>query len=288
MAGAAVPYPSGAVQQYLFDTPLGVISDRQNRLWTIDHGNHGFATARILAFDLRNGNVVHDHTFGPEIAPPGSLLQDLAITPDGRTIFIADASLWRKSPAIIVYDVATKEARRFLEAHESVSVQNFRIRNRGKEMSFLGGLVTMKVGVDGIVVDNSGTWLYYGAINHSGLYRAPIDKLANASLPPRELEKLVERYSDKPLSDGLAIDAAGNIYVTDVEHGAIALVDEERNVSTFVRSPRIRWADGLAFGPDGALYSADSALAEQILQTSEHIAMQGPYFIFRVNPVSAP
>lgn len=284
--GAAVPYPSGAVQPHLFDTPLGVIADQQNRLWTIDHGNHGFASARVLAFDIESGKVAHDHTFGKEIAPAGSMLQDLAITPDGKTIFIADASLWRKSPAIVVYDIASRTARRVLESHESVNAQNFLIRTPEREMSFVGGLVAMKVGVDGIVVDESGRWLYYGAMNHSGLYRAPLDKLANAALPSRELENLVERYSDKPLSDGLAIDTAGNIYVADVEHGAVALVDLQRNVATLLRSPEIRWADSLAFGPDGSLYIADSALAEQILQTAEHIAAQGPYYVFRVAPVA--
>ena len=40
--GAAVPYPSGASQQTLFITVLGLVVDERNILWTIDHGNHGF------------------------------------------------------------------------------------------------------------------------------------------------------------------------------------------------------------------------------------------------------
>ena len=38
VAGAAVPYPSGTVQPHLFNTVLGLVIDRRNRLWTIDHG----------------------------------------------------------------------------------------------------------------------------------------------------------------------------------------------------------------------------------------------------------
>ena len=58
--------------------------------------------------------------------------------------------------------------------------------------------------------------------------------------------------------------------------------DTQKNISTLVRSSKIRWADGLSFGPDGYLYIADSAIPEQILQTSKHIHSQGPYFIFRL------
>ena len=61
--GASVPYPSIQQQAELFDTVLGVVIDRHNRLWTIDNGNHGFGAARLIAFDLATGKVAHDHEF---------------------------------------------------------------------------------------------------------------------------------------------------------------------------------------------------------------------------------
>jgi sugar lactone lactonase YvrE len=282
--GAAVPFPNGTVQPHLFNTVLGLVVDRQDRLWTIDHGNHGFGTARLLAFDIASGNIVHDHEFRPDIAPAGSLLQDLQVSADGETVFIADASLWRKRPAIIVYDIATRDARRVLESHVSVSAQNYLIRNPNRDMSFLGGLVTLKTGVDGIALDAGNNWLYFGAMNHGGLFRVPVRDLRNPVLASRDLENAVERYSDKPLSDGLSSDLSGNIYITDVEHGAVLLVDGDRTLQTVIKSGKIRWADSLSFGPDGWLYLADSALSEQILQTTDHVAAAGPYFIFRFQP----
>jgi sugar lactone lactonase YvrE len=56
---------------------------------------------------------------------------------------------------------------------------------------------------------------------------------------------------------------------------------------TLIRSPEIRWPDALSFGPDGYLYVADSALAELILQSREHIDASGPYKIFRFKPGTA-
>ncbi len=281
---AAEPYPNGTVQPHLFDTVLGLVIDRHNRLWTIDHGNHGFRTARLLAFDLASGDVVHDHEFRAAVAPAGSMLQDLQVSADGRTVFIADASIWRKSPALVVYDVETRTARRVLESHPSVSAEDYLIRTPTRDMSYLGGLVSLKAGVDGIAIDADNTWLYYGAINQSGLYRIAVRDLLDPLLPAGQLSNRVQRYSDKPMSDGLSSDIDGNVYVTDVEHGAVMLVDRDRRLTTLIKSSQIRWADGLSFGPDGWLYLADSAIPDLVLKSSEHIAQQGPYFIFRFRP----
>lgn len=284
--GAAEPFPNGTLQPHLFDTVLGVVIDRQNRLWTIDHGNHGFRQARLIAFDLATGELAHDHAFRPTIAPAGSMLQDLQVSADGNTVFIADASIWRKSPALIVYDVATRSARRVLESHPSVSAENYLIRTDARDMSYLGGIVSLKAGVDGLALDAANEWLYYGAINQSGLYRVPARDLLDPLLPERQLANRVERFADKPMSDGMSTDRDGNIYITDVEHGAVCRVDAAGELETLIRSPRVRWADGLSFGPDGWLYVADSALQELILQSSDHIDRQGPYHIYRFQPGS--
>ncbi len=66
---ASVPFPDLQSQRRLFDTVLGVTIDSQDRLWTIDHGNHGMRTARLLAFDIESGELVHDQSFDKSIAP---------------------------------------------------------------------------------------------------------------------------------------------------------------------------------------------------------------------------
>jgi len=280
--GASVPYPDGASQATLFDSVLGVVVDRFNRLWTIDHGNHGIRTARLLAFDLDSGELLHDQRFADEIAPAGSFLQDLQVSADGRTVIIADASFWRKKPAIIVYDIESASARRVLESHSSVAAENYLIRSHNRNMSFGGGIVSLRGGVDGIALGEE--WLYYGALSGSALSRVRLSDLTNSSMPDSQIAARVERYATKPLSDGLSIDVDGNVYITDVEHGSIFLADTNREPRTLVRSSSIRWPDALSFGPDGWLYVADSALADVVLQSHEHIESSGPYKIFRFQP----
>lgn len=280
--GASVPFPSLRLQQELFDTPLGVVIDRFDRLWVIDHGNHGTRSAHIVAIDLNSGDVLRNQSLDKSIAPAGSILQDLQVSADGRTVVIADASFWRKQPALIVYDVETGDARRVLEGHASVAAENYMIRTHDHDIKFLGGMLALRGGVDGIALGTE--WLHFGALNGSGLYRIRLKDLRNESLPASQLATRVERYSDKPLSDGLSVDKVGGVYITDVEHGAIFRVDASRGLSTLIQSSKIRWPDALSFGPDGYLYVADSALPELILKSTEHIQANGPYRVFRFRP----
>ena len=64
VAGEARPLPDASWQARrggdtdgkalpFFDAVLGVRIDRQGRLWTLDHANHGIGQPRLLAFDVR-------------------------------------------------------------------------------------------------------------------------------------------------------------------------------------------------------------------------------------------
>lgn len=282
--GAAEPYPSGAAQPELFDTVLGIAVDRRNRLWAIDHGNHGFGEARLLAFDLNTDTLAADVRFDADVAPKGSLLLDLEVSADGRYILIADASIWRKDAALIIYDVDAQTSRRVLSSHPSLSAQNYLIRTRERVMSFFGGILSLKAGVTGLSLDAANEWLYYAATNHDGVFRVPFSTLLDSSLPSRQAGNAVERYSSKPLSDGLVVHPDGNLYITDVERGSIMQVGTGGELQTVVSSPKLRWPDALAFGPDGWLYVTDSAIPDLVLRTTEHIAGAGPYAIYRLRP----
>ena len=282
--GRAEPFPAADIQAGVLETPLGIVIDRQGRLWVIDPASHGLGRPRVAAIDLASGLVVHEHVFPRDIAPRGSFLQDLQVDPAGRFVYIADTSFWRKSPALIVYDTATRRSRRLLENHPSVRAQDWLIRTRIREMRFVGGLVAMKPGLDGIALDPTGQWLNFGAMTHDTLYRIATSALLDAQLTPAELAERVESLGKKPLSDGLSADLAGNVYITDVEHGAVLRMAPDGQLTTIARSPRIRWADALSFGPNGWLYLADSALPEVILKTRAHIEGHGPYHVYRFRP----
>jgi len=278
------PFPEAARQAELFETPLGVAIDRQSRLWVVDPANHGIGTPRLLAFDLASGEVVYDLSFPREVAPRGSFLQDLQVDSKGETVYVADVSFWRRSPALVVVDLATGESRRVLVGHPSIQPQPWLIRTPVKEMKFIGGLVSLQVGVDGLALTHDDEWLYYGAMTHDTLYRVSTAALRDRSLAPGGLAARVEAVGPKPLNDGLSTDVEGNVLVTDVEHGAVVRMAPDGALETLVRTGRIRWADALSYGPDGWLYVADSAIPDMMLRTRRHIGERAPYFVYRFRP----
>ncbi len=281
--GVPRAYPSEAAQAQL-ETPLGVVVDRQNRLWVIDHGNHGTGAAKLVAYDLETGALAHEHVFDSAVAQLGSFLQDLQVDSAGKHVFIADVSFFRKNPALVVYDVEQRRARRVLNGHPSVSPQDWLIRAQTKDMEFFGGLLVLKPGVDGIAIDRSDQWLYYGAMAHDTLYRVRVEDLLDASLREAALGAKVRAVGRKPLNDGLSTDLEGNVLITDVEHGAVLRMTPTGDLTTLIRTDRIRWADALSYGPDGWLYVADSAIPDQMLRSKAHIQASAPYFIFRFKP----
>jgi len=285
--GRAEPFPAADTQAALLSTPAGLALDRFNRLWISDPAGHGLGRPRIVAVDLASGLVVHEHVFPRETAPRGSFLHDLEVAPDGRTVYIADTGLLSKSPAVVIYDTATRKSRRLLESHRALRAQGWLIRTPVREMRYLGGQVPFKPGLHGLSMDPGGQWLYLAAMAHDTLYRVPTGALRDPELPAEDLAGRVEPVGSKPLSDQLATDGAGGIYLTDVEHGAVLHMGSDRELATLVKSPRIRWADSIAVGADGWIYVSDSALPEVMLARRSQIEDRGPYHVFRFRAPAA-
>lgn len=282
----AVPYLPAQLAP-LLQSPLGLAVDAQNTLWIIDPAHHGMGQPRLVGVSLDDDSVQHVHDFSRDIAPVASFLQDLQVSTDGRWIYIADVGFWAKRPAIIIYDSEAGTARRVLNRHPSVFPQNILIRNQIRDMSFFGGLLEMKTGVDGIALSRDGQWLYYAAMNHDTLFRVPTSVLQDADSSEDQIENAIQAVGRKPLNDGLSSDNAGNILITDVENQAIVAMSPDGELTTIIRDSRIRWADGLSFGSDGWLYLADSAIPHLVLQSPEHHAAQAPYAIWRFRPAVA-
>jgi len=286
--GEAVPYPENLPEALAYQSVLSLRIDRQNRLWLLDNANHGTGTPRILAIDLATDQVVHRHDFSSDIAGIGSHLNDFQVSPDGTKIYIADASIFGKNPALVVYDVEHERARRLLEGHPSVTADPYVPVVQGREMTIFG-IFTIRPGVDSIALDRDGEWLYFAPVTDDFMYRIRRADLDNEALPPEELARRVERFALKTMSDGITTDLDGNIFLTDPDQSAIVMMEPSGNLRTLIKDPMLRWPDGFSWGPDGYLYVTCSALNEVIMRSRSHIESEAPYQIFRFRPgTSAP
>tara|TARA_R110002072_G_scaffold184083_2_gene340449 strand:+ start:18380 stop:19504 length:1125 start_codon:yes stop_codon:yes gene_type:complete len=265
---------------------LSLRVDRQNRLWLLDFAEHGMATPQIAAIDLNTMKLAHHFEFPSDIAGMGSHLNDFQVSHDGNFIYIADASILKKNPALIVYDVENKVARRLLEGHDSVKPDYF-VPVVDKEKMLIFGVFAIRPGVDSIALDRQEKWLYFAPVTDTYLHRLALKDLHNTELKPEQLAERVERFAKKSMSDGITTDDAGNIYISDLEHRAINRISAKGKFETLLKDEKLRWPDGFSFGPDGWLYVANSALNVVIAKPNSYIMEQGPYQILRFKPDSS-
>jgi len=278
--GKPVAFPPGFTD---FQSVLSVRVDRQGRLWALDHGRYGRGQPRLLAFDPATGREIERYDFPSDVAGLFSMLNDFQIDPAGERIYIAESSPIIGRPALIVYDTRSRTSRRLLHRHPSVRTEDYRIQAPGRDMTLLG-LFTLRIGVDTIALDRQGEWLYYGPVTGGTLYRVRTADLNDTSLSPEALAGRVEPYAKKTISDGATSDDQGRIYLTDPEHSAVVTVEPDRTLRTVVKDPRLRWPDGMSFGPDGWVYLTCSALEDVLFRSDGARREHAPYQIWRFKP----
>jgi sugar lactone lactonase YvrE len=209
---------------------------------------------------------------------PNSFVNDLAVDAEHGAIYISDPARGDEA-ALIVVEVSTGRARRVLQGHRSVVAEDVDLIVDDTPVRVLGPKgepIAPRIGVNPIALDAHNRWLYYGPMHGTALYR----------VATRDLGLRVERYADRPVCDGISIDDAGNIYITDISNNGIGVIDTERRYRTLVPDARLSWPDALSFGPDGMLYIVANKLHKTARLNAGRDEARPPYYVLRVKPLA--
>lgn len=259
--------------------------DAKDRLWALDPAAPRLkgpipGGAKLVRMDPNFQQVEWIIRFGPDNAPDGAYLNDVRIDAARDVAYITDSGLG----AIIVTDLKTNRSRRLLADHPSTKAEaNVTISiGGGAPLKFTDGS-PMVVHSDGLALDRAGEYLYWQALTGKTLYRIPTSVLRDASLSAEQVGAAVENLGQTVVTDGMEIDAAGNIYFTAIEQSAIVVRRPDGTMETLVKNDLFAWPDSLAWGPNNELYFTTSQIHLSPWFSAGGTMPSTPFRVFRTN-----
>lgn len=259
--GTGVPYPDARWNSYAgpdsdsdpATTLVRVNSQRvgpDGKLWLVDTGSPGFGSPVILpegpklvVVDTSTNEVARVYPMG-NVTLSESLLDDIRFDATGTRAYLTDAGA---GGALIVLDLESGRGVRLLEGDLSVGAFT-PTSGEGKFLRSTSGQLSY-IYADQLEVSPDGKWFYYQPAS-GGMSRIETRVLdeaySNSSMASLGvLSGYVEPYALTPSTGGTAVDAEGNIYVSDTDRQAIEKIYPNGTRTTMVQDERLLWVDAM-------------------------------------------
>lgn len=246
-----------------------VVADGRGSVWVVDPAAPAVdglvpGGPKLVRIDLATDRVAQVIRFGQDVAIPGSYLNDVRFSKDGKHAYLTDAG---QRGALVVVDLASGKARRVLDGHPSTQQEKgVVVRTDGKPLRYPDGRPVL-FAADSIALSSDGAWLYWKPLTGTTLYRMRTAALTGRGLAGEDVSSEVQSYGKVGPTDGLWIGRGTDIlYVTSIEDNAIKARQLSQGpggaLRTVVQDPRLRWPDSFSQGPDGSLYVTTSRIQD--------------------------
>ncbi len=246
------PFPAKSLQKnenpandQMLDSPLGLIFDKEDKLWVIDMGQE-LGKTRLWCFDIDQRKVLRKIELPESVAPKGSFIQDVAIDHEHQWAYMADIN----NPGIIAMDLATENTRRFGGAKE-LEAEDVDMVIDG-ELVYFGGKPA-RVAVDPITISPDGNTVFFGAMNGTNWYSLDA-QLFRDGASDESIQSSIVRVGEKPISDGASSDGMGNHYFTNLTAHAITRLNPDGTLEHIIEDDQLKWPDNTYLAPDGSFY----------------------------------
>lgn len=246
-----------------------VFADGRGSVWVVDPAAPAVdglvpGGPKLVRIDLATDRVTQVIRFAPDVAIPGSYLNDVRFSHDGKHAFLTDAG---QRGALVVVDLATGKARRVLDGHPTTQPEKgVAVRTDGRPLRYPDGRPVL-FAADSIALSSDGAWLYWKALTGATLYRIQTAALTGKGLAGEDLAGQVQPYGQVGPTDGLWIGRGADIlYLTSIQDNAIKARKLSEGPAGALRmvlqDPRLRWPDTFSEGPDGSLYVTASRIQD--------------------------
>ncbi|MCA1654763.1 MAG: L-dopachrome tautomerase-related protein [Sphingomicrobium sp.] len=274
------------------DAVLGLRSDSHGRIWLADMGTRSSIQAKFVIWDTNADTLWRVIALPAEVTTPYSEPNDFVIDEARGKLYIADEGAGGggdgSRAALIVLDIASGKAQRRLDGFTGIRAESGPLMIDGERVERNGAdgaRTPLFVGLDGIVMDAAGEWLYLSPLNGRTMWRLRVADLLDPALDDAALAGRMERYADKPNSGGMCIDSRNTLYLTVIESNAIGRISAHRRLyDEPVKRTDMFWPDGLMVGPDGALYVVTTQLPRSPALARPGVGPVLPFKVFRWDP----
>ena len=263
-----------------------VVAGPDGSLWVVDPAAPGNSFnlkngPKLVRIDLKTNKAAETIVFDDQVVPQGSYLNDVRISPDGRTAYLTDSGV---VGALIVVDLPLRTARRLLSGRRSTQVdKSVEVTTGGKPLRRPDGRPPA-FAADGIALDPKGEYLYWQVLVGKTLYRMATKTLRDASLAPDAVAAAVETVGTTCVADGILMDRKGRLWITSPEDNSVKLRRSDGTLDIVVQDERLQWPDTLSEGPDGRIYVTSSHI-QDMAQWHEHGSTRRiPYGLWRFSP----
>ena len=259
----------------------GLYADSKNNLWVVDAASPYqmgvYANSqKLVEISLATNTVVRTYPL-VGATDDASYLNKVVVDGNENFAYISNSS----EGGIVVVNLNTGDARQVLEGSSSVIAdQTYILEINGAQVNKNGSPFYQNSTGLAITADNS--YLYYKPLTDHNLYRIPTADLQDTTLDPNVLSARVENLGTYNTSDGLVLDASGNLYMGDIEQQAIVKLDPNLKLTTVVKDSRLIWPDSYAISSDGYLYISCSQINLEPDFNGGTSKRTTPYTIYRI------
>ena len=254
------------------------------RLWIVDAGATGIGKpavtggARLFAYDLADNRQARIIDLANGLKP-NSYIDDIRF--NGDRLYATDAG----EPGLLVVTLADGHVRRVLDGHPLLTDRRT-MRADGEVLTDVDGK-RVKVHADQLEVSPDGRWLYLQP-SSGPLARAPTALLDDPATPAERLAAAVEPFFDSGTTGGTAIDAAGNLYISQTDERRILKVTPDGDAMTLIADPRLIWSDAMWIDRDGWLWIPSTQLNRTPGMNGGRLAVEYPVWIYRMKIDARP
>ena len=242
-------YP-GASAKHAFVHVNALRIGPEGDLWIVDAGAAGIGQAavkggaRLFQVDLASNTIRRIYDLARAVHHL-TYVDDVRFNRDNA--YLTDAG----EPGIIILNLQSGNVRRVLDGDPSTV--------DGRDMYADERLLvdadgkSLRAHADQLEISPDGKYFYYQPAS-GPLARIETRWLEDVTLSDSERSSHVEQWLDTPTSGGTAIDADGNLYLSDTKERRILKITPDKAVTVLIADPRLIWSDAMWIDAEGCLW----------------------------------